>query len=1555
MIVGPSNPIATMSNAATAPPPGGPVPTGLPPKQGLYDPQFEHDACGVGFVVNVKGRRSHAIIRQGLQVLLNLNHRGACGCEANTGDGAGILIQMPHKFLQKACEEAGIRLPRPRQYGVGMLFLPPEPDQRRNCERLFEVIVAEEGQEVIGWRTVPTDNSMIGATAKASEPFMRQVFVRRNPNLADDQTFERKLFVIRKRAVTEIRNSGLKGSHYWYMASLSYKTMVYKGMLMSEQLPQYYPDLNDPAVDSALALVHSRFSTNTFPSWERGHPYRYVAHNGEINTLRGNINWMHAREAMFKADLFSDDIKTILPIINTNGSDSAMFDNCLELLVLAGRSLPHAVMMMIPEPWTNHETMSDEKKAFYEYHSCLMEPWDGPASIAFTDGLRIGAVLDRNGLRPSRYYVTKDDLVVMASEVGVLDIPTDRVLSKGRLQPGRMFLVDTEEGRIISDEEIKHQVAAQHPYRQWLNKHMVDLSQLPTPSHIPEPDHETVLQRQQAFGYTFEDQRVVLMPMARDGVEAVGSMGADTPLAVLSDRPQLLYNYFKQLFAQVTNPPIDCIREEIVTSTETCTGSERNLLRPVPESCHLIKLKTPILTNEELAKLRHVAQGDFKSTTLPILFSAADGALGLEKAMDALYAKADRAIGEGVNIIILSDRGIDAENAPIPALLVVSGLHHHLIRNSTRTRVGLILESGEPREVHHFSLLIGYGCSAINPYVAFETLDDMIRQGLLKGMDHKTACKNYAKAATKGVVKVCSKMGISTIQSYRGAQIFEAVGLGRRVIDKYFTWTPSRVEGIGVDVIAAEVLARHRRAFPDRSVNGHVLDSGGFYQWRQDGEFHLFNPESVHALQKAVRAGRYDFFKQYSKLIDDQSQHYATLRSLFKFKACPPVPIEEVEPVETIMKRFKSGAMSYGSISQEAHETLAIAMNRIGGKSNTGEGGEDPNRYTWANERGDSKNSAIKQVASGRFGVTSYYLVNARELQIKMAQGAKPGEGGQLPGAKVYPWIAKVRHSTPGVGLISPPPHHDIYSIEDLAELIHDLKNANEHARISVKLVSEVGVGTIAAGVAKAHADVVLISGFDGGTGASPQTSIKHAGLPWELGLAETHQTLVLNNLRSRIVVETDGQLKTGRDVIIAALLGAEEFGFATAPLVSMGCILMRVCHLNTCPVGVATQDPRLRQQFAGKPEHVVNFMTFVAQEVREWMARLGFRTVNEMIGRTDALEPKLAVDHWKAKGLDFSNIFHQPKVAADVGRYCQIAQDHGLEKSLDKITLLPLCEPALARQERVRAELPIRNVNRVVGTITGSEVTRRFGPEGLPDDTIRIHFKGSAGQSFGAFIPKGMTFVLEGDANDYVGKGLSGGRIIVHPPAGSTFVPEENILIGNVAFYGATSGEAYIRGMAGERFCVRNSGLDAVVEAVGDHGCEYMTGGHVVVIGPTGRNFAAGMSGGVAYVLDEAGDFPRRCNQQMVGLEKLEDREEIEYVRNLIQRHAEYTRSQRALRLLVLWEEYVGKFVKVMPKDYKRVLQAMKLVTESGLTGDEAWMAAFEANVRDLARIGGG
>ena len=1532
--------------------------TAPPPKQGLYDPQFEHEACGVGFVVNIKGKKSHTIIQQALQVLLNLNHRGACGCEVNTGDGAGILLQTPHGFFKEVTQSSGFALPSPGEYGVGMVYLPPDGAQRAECEKIFAAIVTEEGQRVLGWRDIPTKNASLGATAKASEPFMRQVFIARNAKLADDLAFERKLYVIRKRAENAIRYSGkVKGGEYFYLSSLSFKTVVYKGMLLTTQLGEYYPDLSHPAMESALALIHSRFSTNTFPSWNRAHPYRYLAHNGEINTLRGNINWMHAGQSNFQSELFGDDIKKILPVINTDGSDSAMFDNCLEMLVMAGRELPHAMMMMIPEPWENHESMPPEKRAFYEYHSCLMEPWDGPASIAFTDGKVIGACLDRNGLRPSRYYVTKDDLVIMASEAGVLDVPPERIAVKGRLQPGRMFLVDTELGRIVADEELKNKFATAHPYQQWLAEHHVLLKNLPDPGFPSDPGHQTVIERQQAFGYTFEDLRFIIGPMANDGVQPLGSMGTDTPLAVLSNKPQLLYNYFKQLFAQVTNPPIDPIREEIITSTETMVGGRGSLLTPKPESCALIKLEHPILTNEELEKLRHVSRKGFDAATLPILFPVADGAQGLENALGKLFATADKAIAEGANIVILSDRGVSREHAPIPALLAVSGLHHHLIRHGTRGKVGLVLESGEPREVHHFALLIGYGCSAINPYVAFETLDDMIREGLLVNLDHKTAIKKYIKAAVKGVVKTMAKMGISTIQSYRGAQIFEAVGLNSEVVNRYFTWTPSRIEGVGLDVLAEEVLQRHRHAFPDRQVNpdGSGLDPGGQYQWRDGGEYHLFNPQTIHKLQIACRLGSGKIYREYAELINNQAANLCTLRGLLEFKpAEKPLPIDEVEPVEEIVKRFKTGAMSYGSISQEAHEALAVAMNRIGGKSNTGEGGEDPERYIPL-PNGDSKNSAIKQVASGRFGVTSHYLVNAKELQIKMAQGAKPGEGGELPGRKVYPWIAKTRFTTPGVGLISPPPHHDIYSIEDLAELIHDLKNSNRNARVSVKLVAEVGVGTIAAGVAKAHADVVLISGHDGGTGASPLSSIKHAGAPWELGVAETHQTLVLNNLRSRIYVETDGQMKTGRDVAIAALLGAEEFGFSTAPLVVLGCIMMRVCHLNTCPVGVATQDPRLRARFTGDPDHVVNFMRFVAQELREIMASLGFRTLNEMIGRTDKLVPWKAIEHWKARGLDFTNILYRPEVGPEVGRYRQIDQDHGLEQSLDVTRLLDICEPAIERGERVHADLPIRNVHRVVGTITGSEITKKHGPNGLPEDTIHLKFTGSAGQSFGAFVPKGMTLELEGDANDYFGKGLSGGRLIVYPPKGSTFKAEDNIIIGNVALYGATSGELFVRGMAGERFGVRNSGVNAVVEAVGDHGCEYMTGGRVVILGKTGRNFAAGMSGGIAYVLDEAGDFATRVNRQMVELGKLADPDETEEIWKLVQRHLTYTKSERAAQVLANWEGAVRKFVKVIPKDYQRVLQSMKKVQSQGLTGEQAIMAAFEENVRDVARVGGG
>ena len=1527
---------------------------GLPPKQGLYDPRFEHDACGVGFVVHIKGERSHEIVDQALTILQNLDHRGACGCEENTGDGAGILMQVPHAFLKEACAGLGFELPDPGEYGVGMIFLPDHREQRRRFEKTIEKIIAEEGQTCLGWRKVPTDNMYLGESAKESEPFVRQVFIGRNANIHEEIEFERKLYVIRRRVENAIRYARLAGGDFFYVSSMSCRTLIYKGMLTPRQVTTFYPDLSDPLVESAIAVVHSRFSTNTFPSWGRAHPYRYLIHNGEINTLRGNENWMYARQGMVASDLFGRNVKDVFPIIQDDGSDSAKFDNCLEFLALSGRSLPHAVMMMIPEPWENHESMDAKKRAFYEYHSSLMEPWDGPASIAFTDGTVVGAVLDRNGLRPSRYYVTKDDLVIMASEVGVLDVPPERVLEKRRLQPGRMFLVDTSEGRIISDEELKEEMASAKPYGEWLNKNLVRFGDLPDVAEKePATNHQATLQRLQAFGYDFEDLRVNIGPMAQNSIQPVGSMGTDTPLAVLSDKPQLLYNYFKQLFAQVTNPPIDPIREELITSTTLTLGSEGNLIDPKPESCKQLRLPEPILKNSEMAKLRTIDQPGIKSKTLPILFNPNKGRTGLERALNALFEAADQAISEGTTILILSDREVDRAHAPIPALLATAGLHHHLIRAGTRTRVGLVLESGEPREVHHFCLLLGYGAQAINPYLAYECLTDMIHEGLLNNISYHDAVRGYDKAVYKGVVKVMAKMGISTIKSYCGAQIFEAVGLDRELVDKYFTWTPSRIGGVGLEEIAREALQQHARAFPSYPLNGHTLDVHGKYQYRKDGELHLFNPRTIHLLQKAARNNDYKIFKEYTRLIDDQSERLATLRGLMRLKyAEQPIPLEEVEPIEEIIKRFKTGAMSYGSISKEAHEALAIAMNRIGGKSNTGEGGEDPARYV-PEANGDSKNSAIKQVASGRFGVTSYYLTQARELQIKMAQGAKPGEGGELPGRKVYPWIAKVRHSTPGVGLISPPPHHDIYSIEDLAQLIHDLKNSNHHARISVKLVSEIGVGTIAAGVAKGHADVVLISGHDGGTGASPQTSIKHAGLPWELGLAETHQTLVLNNLRSRIAVETDGQLKTGRDVVIAVLLGAEEFGFATTALVTLGCIMMRVCHLDTCPVGVATQNPELRRKFAGDPSHVVNFMHFIAQEMREHMAELGFRTINEMVGRSDKIEMRRAVQHWKAKGLDYSAILYQPPVGAEVGRYCQIPQNHGLENALDNQVLLDLAAPALEGKQKVKAKLDIRNTNRVVGTILGGEVTRRFGPQGLPEDTIQFHFQGSAGQSFGAFIPPGMTLELEGDANDYFGKGLSGGKIVLYPPEGSTFVPEENIIVGNVAFYGATSGEAYIRGMAGERFCVRNSGVRAVVEGVGDHACEYMTGGRVVVIGKTGRNFAAGMSGGIAFVFDEDGTLKNRCNFETVSLERLAKRD-LQEVEEMLKRHAVYTRSTCAWRLLALWQETAPKFVKVMPKDYRRVLEALEEAEAKGLIGDDALMAAFEANKNDAARVSG-
>ena len=1525
---------------------------------GLYDPQFEHDACGVGFVANIKGVKSHQIIQQGLQVLVNMTHRGATGYEKNTGDGAGILMQIPDKFMRKVCAERNIELPAPGQYGVGMMFLPPDLSQRRAIEDICRQMVQAEGQKYLGLRKVKTDNSTLGETARSQEPVVKQIFVGRGIEGMSDEEFERKLYIIRRRIYKRVRyTSGLLGSSYFYISSLSARTIVFKGMLNPEQVEEFYPELSDPDMESAIAMVHSRFSTNTFPSWDRAHPYRFLSHNGEINTLRGNVNWMKAREKNMASSLFGETLEEIKPVLLVDGSDSATLDNAFELLVLTGRSLAHAAMMVIPEPWAGNEAMDPDKKAFYEYHSCLMEPWDGPASVVFTDGVQIGAVLDRNGLRPSRYYITDDDLVVLASEVGVLDIDPERIIKKDRLQPGRMFLVDTKEGRIISDEEIKRSIAAEKPYKAWIDANVIDLESLPDHDRMKNPDEDnySITARQKAFGYTQEDISMQIRPMASNSIELIGSMGNDTPLAVLSNRPRLMYDYFKQLFAQVTNPPIDSIREEIVTSTTVMLGTEGNLLEPDEINCRRIRIPHPILTNEDLEKIRGIDKPGFRAITLPIFYDVASGGKGIESTMQDLYRQAEKAVAQGVNIIILSDKGeLRKSRAPIPALLALSGFHHFLINAGLRTKVGLIIESGEPRTVHHFAMLISYGAGAINPYLAFETVSQQVAQGRIK-LDEKKAIKNYVKAVVKGVVKTMAKMGISTVQSYRGAQIFEAVGLNTQLVDTYFTRTPSRIEGIGIETVAEEVRKRHEASFPP---TGNKVDrglaAGGDRKWRHDGEFHLFSPEAIHLLQHSCRTADYDLFKNYEKLIDDQSEHYCTIRGLMEIRFPEKaVPIEEVEPVEAIVKRFKTGAMSYGSISKESHEALAIAMNRLGGKSNTGEGGEDPDRFK-RDANGDSRMSKIKQVASGRFGVTSEYLTNAEEIQIKMAQGAKPGEGGQLPGSKVYPWVARTRHSTPGVGLISPPPHHDIYSIEDLAQLIFDLKNANPSARINVKLVSTVGVGTIAAGVAKAHADVVLISGHDGGTGASPISSIMHAGMPWELGLAEAHQTLMLNNLRSRIVVEADGQLKTARDIVIAAMLGAEEFGFATTGLVVLGCIMMRCCQDDSCPVGIATQNPELRRNFRGKPEHVENFMRFLAEGVREYMAKLGIRKLNDLVGRTDLLAMSRTVNHWKAKGVDLSKILHQVDTGDNDTPYCTISQEHGIEESLDMTTLLAVCEPAIKRGERVNTTLPIKNINRVAGTIVGHAVTKAHGSKGLPDDTIHLRFIGSAGQSLGAFMPRGMTIELVGDSNDYIGKGLSGGRIIAYPPKAAKFVPEENIIVGNVAFYGATSGEAFIRGMAGERFCVRNSGMDAVVESVGDHGCEYMTGGRVVILGRTGRNFAAGMSGGVAYVYDVDGAFAGRCNHDMVSLSPVDGDEELAWLRSMVDRHVDLTGSTLGAGLISEWTNASQRFIKVLPVDYKRAMDAMKEVEDLGLTGDEAVMAAFEKNVHDPARVSG-
>jgi glutamate synthase (NADPH/NADH) large chain/glutamate synthase (ferredoxin) len=1472
-------------------------------------------------VVNIKGQRSHGIVQNGLQVLENLSHRGAQGCDPCTGDGSGILLQVPHEFFKRAAKDLGLKLPNSGEYGIGMLFMPRDPDARKQCETLISGIVKEEGAKLIGWRDVPVKSDAIGMQARKTEPFMRQVFIARG--IFNEEQFERKLYVIRKRIEKAVRESAIESRDYFYISSLSSSTIVYKGLLLPSQMASYYQDLNDASVTSAMALVHSRFSTNTFPTWPLAHPYRYVCHNGEINTLKGNINWMRARQGRLNSDLFGADMEKLFPIVSENQSDSACLDNALEFLVLGGRSLPHAMMMLIPEPWVANPQMDLDRRGFYQYHAAMMEPWDGPAAVCFTDGKLIGATLDRNGLRPCRYQVTTDGVVVLASEAGVLPADPKNIRQKGRLMPGRMFLVDTVQGRIIDDEEIKADIVGRKPYRSWVTQYGISLDELPEPLNVPQPDHPTIRQRQQAFGYTVEELKMVITPMVLAGEEAISSMGTDTPLAVLSERPQLLFKYFKQLFAQVTNPPIDPIREQLVMSLVTNIGPKPNLMDESPESCRRIKVQQPILTNADLQKIREIADAHFKSKTLRMLFRVAEGPDGLGAAVDDLCKQASQAIKEGYTFLILSDRGVNEEWAPIPSLLGISAVHHHLVRECTRTEVGLILETGEPRDVHQFACLLGYGAGTVNPYLIFETLVDLERDGYLpEGLDAQTAEGKFIKAINKGLLKIFSKMGISTVQSYCGAQIFEAIGLNRELVDRYFTGTPSRIEGIGIREIGEEALRRHRIAYEPAPVM--QLDFGGEIHYRVQGEHHNWSPETIYKLQHSTKVNDAKTYAEFAALVNDESKRRSNLRGLLEFKfASESIPIEEVEPASAIMKRFNTGAMSFGSISKEAHETLAIAMNRIGGKSNTGEGGEDPERFIPA-ANGDSRNSYIKQVASARFGVTAHYLVNARELQIKMAQGAKPGEGGQLPGHKVDENIARLRYATPGVQLISPPPHHDIYSIEDLAQLIFDLKNSNPDADVSVKLVAEVGVGTVAAGVAKAHADKVLISGDSGGTGASPLSSIKYAGIPWELGLAETHQTLVLNDLRGRIRVETDGQMKTGRDVVVAALLGAEEYGFATAPLIVEGCIMMRKCHLNTCPVGIATQDPVLRKKFAGQPEHIVNYFYFVAEEARQLMAKLGFRTIDEMIGRVDKLKAQKAIDHWKAKGLDLTPLLTVPDVGPEVPRYCVQKQDHGLACILDN-QLVELCRPAIEKGEKVSLDLPIKNVNRTVGTVLSSRIAKKYGSEGLPPDTITIKFTGSAGQSFGAFLARGITLILEGESNDYLGKGLSGGKIVVFPPKASLFSPEQTILIGNTSLYGATQGEAYFYGMAGERFAVRNSGVQAVIEGTGDHGCEYMTGGVVVVLGRTGRNFAAGMSGGVAFVLNELGKFESRCNLGMVELEKVTGLEDKQLLHDMITKHFMYTGSRKAKEVLDTWEAMLPKFVKVMPIDYKRVLAERK------------------------------
>ncbi len=1510
--------------------------SGLPAPQGLYHPQNEHDGCGIGFIANIEGRKSHDIVLKGIQILVNLTHRGACGCDPQTGDGAGILIQVPHAFFDRECTRLGFSLPSPGEYGVGMVFLPVDPPERILCEGIVERIAREEGLSVLGWRDTPVNGNAIGRVARGSQPYIEQVFIRGGAAM-DQDALERKLYVVRKRAESAVAQSDMKERGTFYLPSLSSRTIVYKGLLLAPQITDFYKELLDAEVMSALCLVHQRFSTNTFPSWQLAHPYRYVCHNGEINTLRGNVNWMYARQSVLASPLFGEDIKKLLPIITAGGSDSAMLDNAVELLTLAGRSLPHVMSMLIPEAWDHDATMPADVKAFYEYHASLMEPWDGPAAVAFTDGRVIGAKLDRNGLRPGRFLTTADGHIIMASEAGVLPVKPEEVTLKGRLAPGRMLLVDTEQKRLITDEEIKKQLAARQPYAQWLAENQITLDQLPVPRHVQATDHDTILMRQRAFGYTDEDLKTILLPAALNGEEPVGSMGIDTPLACLSDMPQQLFNYFKQTFAQVTNPAIDPIREGLVMSLNTYIGSEGNILDETPKNCHVLKLRHPIISNHRLEKLRRVSWGDFLATTLPMLFRADGGEEQLTLAVETLCRRASLAIKSGYTLLILSDRGVDGEWAPIPSLLALSAVHNHLIREKTRNQVALIVESGEPREVMHFALLLGYGASAVNPYLAIETLEDLHRQGAFPAdSTWDKVFKNYMKAVDKGLLKTFSKMGISTLQSYQGAQIFEVIGLEKQLVERYFTGTSSRVEGVTMEVLARESLEKHRFALEPPTDSETELRIGGEYQYRVRGERHLLNPTTVAKLQHAVRQGKFETFREFADIVNQQNRDLQMLRGMFDFKpAGPAVPLEDVEPAVDIVKRFATGAMSFGSISKEAHETLAIAMNRIGGRSNTGEGGEDEARFT-PDANGDLRRSAIKQVASARFGVTTNYLVNADDLQIKIAQGAKPGEGGQLPGHKVDDVIARVRHSIPGVGLISPPPHHDIYSIEDIAQLIHDLKNVNPRARVSVKLVAEVGVGTVAAGVSKAHSDVILISGYDGGTGASPISSIRHAGIPWELGLSETQQVLVMNDLRSRVRLQVDGKLQTGRDVAIAALLGAEEFGFSTAPLISMGCIMMRKCHLNTCPVGVATQDPELRKKFQGQPEHVVNFFFFVAEDLRRIMAELGFRNMDEMIGRVDCLAQRTDIEHWKAKGIDLSSILYDPPVPRHVGRRRMQAQDHGLEAALDR-KLIEKAKPALESRTAVSLTSPIINSQRAVGTMLSGEIARRYGSAGLPDDTVRIQFHGCAGQSFGAFLAQGVTLTLEGEANDYVGKGLSGGRLVIYPPRASEFVAEENILIGNVCLYGATSGEAYFNGMAGERFAVRNSGATSVVEGVGDHGCEYMTNGLVVVLGRAGRNFAAGMTGGIAYVLDQAGDFPSvYCNRSEVDLELVTEPRDTQLLHSLISRHAELTGSPQAKWILQNWEANLAKFIKVFPHEYKRVLGVPRvpagvLVAQSG------------------------